>query len=101
MEGDVRQCANCVTVHLVIKKARMFSRLKTLWLETEDPLHDNVLVYPSDVRISETAGQSYIDRNNFAIYFPENGERWLVSKSLDVHDISEFFRLRLNRGRAA
>lgn len=73
--------------------------LDTVWAQTMDMQHENILAYPIDImveHVEELYPLKYIDRSDFMPYEAENGSHWLISNSLNVADIDSFFRLYLH-----
>jgi len=74
-------------------------RLDTVWAQTMDLKHENVLAYPIDIvveHVEELYPQKYINRDDFITYTAENGSPWLISKDLHIEDIDAFFQLYLH-----
>ncbi len=74
-------------------------RLNTVWVQTMDLRHDNVLLYPIDIvvdDIRELYPKKYINADDFIEYEAENGGHWLISKSLRADDVDAFFHLYLH-----
>jgi hypothetical protein len=73
--------------------------LNTLWVQTMDLKHDNVLLYPIDIMvedIGELYPMKYIDKDNFISYEAENGSPCLISRALQIDDIDAFFQVYLH-----
>ena len=74
-------------------------RLSTLWMQTIDKKHDNVLAYPIDVMVEDVEEYcpiKYINLDDYEPYVAENGSPWLLSKTLHADDIDAFFHLYLH-----
>jgi len=83
------------------------SKLHTLWVQTMDLKHRNMLVYPIDImveNIGELCPKKYVNIDDFYKYEAENGSSWFISTSISLEDLDLFFRnyLHLNEeGRLA
>lgn len=77
-------------------ESAIMAELDTLWLQTMDLEHINVLAYPIDImveKVEERYPQKYINMGDFYDeYKSEDGARWLVGKSVSLADIDAFFQ---------
>lgn len=69
--------------------------LNTVWVQTMDLKHDNVLAYPVDImveNVSELYPRKYIDKEEYFPYTCENGGTWLISQNIQAGDLDAFFQ---------
>lgn len=68
-----------------------FSTKSYLWLEMYNPKVLNILAYERDILLKEDNSSIFIDVKEFYAYGAENGSDWLVSNSMKIEHINEFF----------
>lgn len=76
-------------------ESERMSKLNALWVQTMDLKHQNMLAYPLDIQVEDVNDywqRKYVDQSDFYQYKDENGSTWLISKSLSMYDMDEFFR---------
>ncbi len=80
-------------------ESAVMDKLNTLWVQTRDLDHFNVLVYPIDImieKVEELYPEKYINMDDFYHYTCENGSQWLISQSVNLDDIDKFYQAYLH-----
>lgn len=65
-----------------------------IWVNTDDEEALNILTYREDILVEdlkEADSKIYIDIYDYQPYGAEDGSEWLVSNSMTISDINEFF----------
>lgn len=81
------------------EEAEVMNRLNTVWAQTMDRDHDNVLAYPIDIMVEEIEEiwpRKYIDKSQFSSYTCEDGTQWLISENVAIDDVDAFFKTYLH-----
>lgn len=85
------------------EEAEVMDRLDTVWAQTMDLKHENVLAYPIDIiveDVEELWPRKYIDRSQFSGYTCEDGSQWLISENVSIEDVNAFFKTYLHEEEA-
>jgi hypothetical protein len=88
-----------VTMNFSPDECDKMTQLDTLWLQTKDLKHQNVLAYPTNVMvedIKEACPRKYVNKDEFFVYEDDFKNEWLVSESITTQDLDAFFRAYVN-----